>query len=372
MQKTLTIGRDSRGFLVSLEMQIKHETRDARTTALEPLHEYDVLTISGSYHNGGGQCQDTIRQELDSYRELFIPKASVVRILDIWDVYHLNDMHAGTSRQEEAIQKARTAPKAEEVIRSEGHYTWASGVLRCVSAAPYKVEFEYTGTDENDPNRGIYLGVGTDCQHLTREAADARAQRFTEETGRKTQVVAIGNLYNDMETKPGEAYKYGSAWLVGALPEEIKTEILSLFDVSTPEPKTPFEEIAEREGITLTCEKITTRPDLNTKDWGEGSRHFKCRIERGTGPRKRGFTLYYSQGSAHTENPTIGDVLESLSLDASSYENARGFEDWASELGYCSDSRKAEKVYKSIKRQAEQLKRVLGADVYKQLLEVGQ
>ena len=112
----------------------------------------------------------------------------------------------------------------------------------------------------------------------------------------------------------------------------------------------PLEQFAKQRGITFECQPVNSR---------------KCRI----GQYKLAFTLYFSQGSGHTKAPTLCDVLSCMAADdAASYENAGSFEDWAQEYGWDTDSRKAEKVYRAVKRQAEQLKRVLGADNYAYLI----
>jgi hypothetical protein len=97
---------------------------------------------------------------------------------------------------------------------------------------------------------------------------------------------------------------------------------------------------------------------------GNKMRHWHIKM-RSSG---HAMSLYFSQGSAHTDPPTVEDVLDCLASDASGYDQARGFEEWARDLGYGEDSRKAEKVYKSVKRQAEQLKRLIGEDAYQTLL----
>lgn len=78
--------------------------------------------------------------------------------------------------------------------------------------------------------------------------------------------------------------------------------------------------------------------------------------------------VYFSMGSAHHGEPALADVLNSLALDASGYENAQGFEDWANEYGYDTDSRKAERTYKVCQRQSERLREFLGEDAYKDML----
>lgn len=60
--------------------------------------------------------------------------------------------------------------------------------------------------------------------------------------------------------------------------------------------------------------------------------------------------------------PTAADVLECLCSDASGYDNARGFEDWAAEFGYSADSRKAEALWHTVAEQSRKLRQLLGAD----------
>jgi hypothetical protein len=124
----------------------------------------------------------------------------------------------------------------------------------------------------------------------------------------------------------------------------------------------PLAEFIEQRQIKFTCQPVNTRPDGLMNDL---TFHYKCRITMG----KRGFTLYFSQGSGHKTAPTLEDVLSCLADDAGSYENARSFEEWAGDYGWDADSRKAEKCYRAIKRQSEQLKRTLSPDTYDYLIQ---
>jgi hypothetical protein len=128
-------------------------------------------------------------------------------------------------------------------------------------------------------------------------------------------------------------------------------------------PKT-YDEAAERFSIKLTCRRVGSRPD-NVGDWQPDARHFHCRLTSG----RRSFGFYFSQGSAHTADPTISDVLDCMVSDANGYDNATDFEDWASEYGYETDSRKAERTYRAVKKQAEQLRRTVGDSAYEALKE---
>ena len=122
-----------------------------------------------------------------------------------------------------------------------------------------------------------------------------------------------------------------------------------------------IQKLISKYGIKFTSDWVSQRPDdLMSHDMN----HYKCRILCG----RRGFTLYFSQGYGITGDPKLTGVLDCLASDAASYENATSFEDWANEFGYDTDSRKAEKTYRAIKRQAEQLKRTIGPEAYQDLL----
>lgn len=75
----------------------------------------------------------------------------------------------------------------------------------------------------------------------------------------------------------------------------------------------------------------------------------------------------FGMGPALTGTPTVADVLNSLVSDAAGYENANGFEDWASEFGYDTDSRQAEATYRAVEESTEVLRSFL-AEKYEDYL----
>jgi hypothetical protein len=70
--------------------------------------------------------------------------------------------------------------------------------------------------------------------------------------------------------------------------------------------------------------------------------------------------------------PDVESVLDCLKSDASSYDGARNFEEWAAEMGGDSDSRKLERAYRACGDTAHQLRILLGADGYAELMECEQ
>lgn len=69
--------------------------------------------------------------------------------------------------------------------------------------------------------------------------------------------------------------------------------------------------------------------------------------------------------------PKVTDVVHSLIMDATVLDSG-GFEDWAAELGYDTDSRKAESIYRACLEIALQLRAGLGESVMAELREAAQ
>lgn len=118
-------------------------------------------------------------------------------------------------------------------------------------------------------------------------------------------------------------------------------------------------------GITMTTQRILSREN-NDIDCGRDARHWNVTLVRGNHRLKTQFT----QGSAHTEPPTIEEMLDCLVSDALSVDEnperppnyafkARPFEDWCGDFGYDPDSRKAEKVYSACVDVAKKLRSLL-------------
>jgi hypothetical protein len=124
-----------------------------------------------------------------------------------------------------------------------------------------------------------------------------------------------------------------------------------------------LQQFINQHGIKIDAEWADTNPHWT----GEyPMNHWKCKL---TNKYRKQMTVYFSTGLGLNGNPEAKDVLDCLAMDASCIENSRNFEDFANDIGYDPDSRKAEKIYKVILRQAEQLKKfLLGNDNYNTLL----
>lgn len=103
-------------------------------------------------------------------------------------------------------------------------------------------------------------------------------------------------------------------------------------------------------GVVYSCRKVDARPDAHM---AEMPRHFHCVITRGN-RKGMAYSFYFSQGEAHTASPTLIDCLSCLLSDASSVDRA-SFNDWADDMGYDTDSRKAFAIYEACQATATAL-----------------
>lgn len=125
---------------------------------------------------------------------------------------------------------------------------------------------------------------------------------------------------------------------------------------------TTIPQFCRKHSISAQVRDVDSNPQMS--DMMPGSRHFRVTLRRSG----KQMTVPFSQGPAIEQEPTAEDVLSCLAMDAAGYENARSFEDWASEYGYDTDSRRAKKTYKAVERQHDQLERFLPSDIYQTLL----
>jgi hypothetical protein len=122
----------------------------------------------------------------------------------------------------------------------------------------------------------------------------------------------------------------------------------------------------KRYKITATAKPSKSNPNMPDSD---GMDNWSVKLTRLVDGEKRSMNVPFSMGKGHNgKTPTAADVLDCLASDAAGVENATSFDDWASDYGYDTDSRKAERIYKACKRNAEDLYSLLGGEAYNELL----
>lgn len=119
--------------------------------------------------------------------------------------------------------------------------------------------------------------------------------------------------------------------------------------------------IAENK-IQFSCEWAAERPDRLMSD---NMDHWRCVLKA----NGKTYTFYYSQGYGyHHAEPVLASVLESLAND---YDpNDMTFEEFCSNYGYDEDSRKAEKVYRALRKETQALDRLFGEEGMENLRDI--
>ena len=142
--------------------------------------------------------------------------------------------------------------------------------------------------------------------------------------------------------------------------------------------------LIKQSGLTIECSKGAPKnpqmPDTHVgwtckifysgKGWANGPSmdvpFYQSEYAYGTKPRY--FDYPYQEREWERKNkrpaPTLEDVLSCLVMDASGYENSRNFEDWASDYGFDTDSRTAERTYQTVAEQSKALRHLLGHKRY--------
>lgn len=120
-------------------------------------------------------------------------------------------------------------------------------------------------------------------------------------------------------------------------------------------------EFIKANNVRMTAERADSNPNM---DDFQGD-HWKCRIRY----NGKSMVIYFSQGYGHNgRTPKIDSVLYCIAADANGYDNAPDFENWASEYGYDTDSRKAYRVFMTVRKQADKLHNMFDSK-YDDLLE---
>lgn len=244
------------GARVTLELEIETKNRPAKTTALKEVTSYKSLSICCESVRHSGQSEDWIRKNLDCM-ELYVSRSTVERILEIWDQWHLNDLNAGCEHQT-AMGWNKVKLDDSKELTQDNMASWAR--------------------PEDNP-KGL----------LTKPC-------------------------------PVCGYKYGTSWLVGALPEDIEHEIVNLFDSTSEESQSKeseyerhAKEVLKKHGIKLSIR----RGDYKDPTW-EGSHgdHYKVTVTR-KGDKRISFSWWGSVAMMQDgTEPTAYDILACISSDS--------------------------------------------------------
>ena len=114
--------------------------------------------------------------------------------------------------------------------------------------------------------------------------------------------------------------------------------------------------------IKLSLARADYTEDDYKDEWKKTANKYKARITY----NKKSMTIIYYTGSGWKKDPVLEDILGSILQDTTYLDY--GFEDFANAMGYDPDSRKAEKIYKEVQKQAKKINRIFSKEEQEELL----
>ena len=282
------------------------------------------LSICGEVYDARGRDLGGV-QPVDALRRLVtvpvterstvgpgLDRADLARLLEIWERWHLNGMQAGCAHQRAAGWNTRPIDPSKPTGTYGKHYP---------------------GQKHSSWNMLTWVRRAEHPEGLLSEPC------------------------------PECGYRYGSAWLSESLPADVEAFVLDLRRLPASSGASgQAERRAKWDGINF---QVLGRVDKNPNNPDMEGDHWRVML---TGPAGVSTTLIFTKGYGHGgARPALAEVLGCLVSDAQSLEGARSFEEWARELGYDPDSRKAERIYKAVVAQTDKLKAALGP-VYRKLV----
>lgn len=118
---------------------------------------------------------------------------------------------------------------------------------------------------------------------------------------------------------------------------------------------TNLKSLAAKVRIESRYGNISKRQD-ELDEWQKNAHQYRVTIRY----QGRQMSLDYFMGQALTDEPDAETVLDSLLSDSQAGQQT--FEEFCSEFGYDSDSRKAERIYRECAKQGAKVKKLLGDD----------
>jgi len=125
-----------------------------------------------------------------------------------------------------------------------------------------------------------------------------------------------------------------------------------------------MQEFIEKHNVKCTVVGGAKKPYEQRDDWQSNAHDYRVRLT--AHGRRMELDFYMGQGIGI--EPNAEDVLECLQSD--SRVMGQDFEEWCIDLGYDTDSRKAEQIYRETDKQAHRVFRFMGREMFDEFQEV--
>jgi hypothetical protein len=255
------------------------------------------FSASGRYCGGAGQCLDHIKPADDDQQQL----------IDIWKKWHLNDMNAGTEKQQACIDKFKSegnkynydkavlllgstkatgepmsvlehvkyrsvVKKAEDRVadlkdeikkdleildnaKKRAGKGWVKFPIHIYEIGKKVLSKSCYSTHKNNTNSFFFDSV----YQLDRlkKAVDKHHEKQTSELQIEVNEICLQSLLYDIHPETGELYQYGHGWLKRGLPENFESDLNDLLD-----------EIEETEALSK-VRKVTDEDEDLFEEFGD-------------------------------------------------------------------------------------------------------
>jgi hypothetical protein len=176
----------------------------------------------------------------------------------------------------------------------------------------------------------------------------------------------------EIEKRP-QVYQYGTGWLCEPLPSEVKHQLLGLMDrlQKREEKERGRVECQSNDdrwrelGVEVRCQQGDSNPNMPEFPLAT---HWLCRLTRGEAEME----MWFSKGSGLGKKaPGLGELMECL-VDGSREVMDKGVDEWAEDMGFVVGSmkefRNLQRSYQTCVDQQEGLKRLLGDELFEEIV----
>lgn len=220
---------DKNSWVITFEVRNNERICRNRNSLEEYTEPYEI-SVCGSGGRCSGQCYDCIKPRTDGQK----------RLLEFWQMYHLNGWSAGTDRQNEYLKSDLYQKDYDSFVslflgynehyRENFDYTSLNIIAKCFNCLTQLPTVRTVINKYLNDNPICYiLGLGKNSYVNRPHGIDDLYVKYF--------FLAIRGLYKD------RGYKYGTDWLHSPLPADIQQRIDSICDLIEKEEQQLTEEL---------------------------------------------------------------------------------------------------------------------------------
>lgn len=234
-----------------MKKEIIFHDKNGDKTEIEIELKDGKFSMSGEHGGSCGQCQDSI-----------VATPNQKKLIDIWNTYHLNDMNAGTIKQDKILSDYKEKNKKnrleydEQILildsTSPELETLNSLQVQEISKERDKIKaktielnkdklkiIEKKEEIKTKTHAGWFTITHLDIKYFFHSIAQltvfvkkelAKRDKEIQELQKQFKTIALKTMLYDKHPETGEPYQYGSAWLTRELPDDLWEQVDKICD----------------------------------------------------------------------------------------------------------------------------------------------